>query len=142
MTGAAIPAQLREFVRQRAGYRCEYCRSSEWLTSQRCHIDHIVPEAKGGEPTADNLCLACATCNGSKLDRTKAVDPLRGKTEYLFNPRQQNWQDHFSWNEDATQIIGITPSGRATVEALRLNRPLAVSARAMWVSVNRHPPKE
>ena len=142
MAGAAISAQLRELVRQRAAYRCEYCRSSEWLAGQRSHIDHIVPGSKGGETNADNLCLACAACNGSKLDRTQAIDPDTGKIEPLFNPRQQHWQEHFVWSEDGTQIIGLTPCGRVTVEALRLNRPLAVAARAVWVSVGRHPPQE
>lgn len=142
MAGAAIPAQLRELVRQRAAFRCEYCRASEWLVGQRSHIDHVVPESKGGESTAHNLCLACAACNGSKLDRTEAVDPGTGTIEPLFNPRRQRWQEHFTWSEDGTQIIGVTPSGRATVEALRLNRPMAVSARAVWVSVGRHPPEE
>ncbi len=142
MAGAVIPAQLRELVRQRAAFLCEYCRASEWLAGQRSHIDHILPDSKGGATTADNLCLACAACNGSKLDRTEAVDPSTGKIEPLFNPRRQRWQEHFAWSEDGTQIIGVTPCGRATVDALRLNRPLAVSARAVWVSVGRHPPSE
>lgn len=142
MAGAAISAQLRELVRQRAAYRCEYCRSSEWLAGQRNHIDHIAPGSRGGETSADNLCLACAGCNGSKLDRTEAIDPATGRIEPLFNPRQQRWQEHFAWSEEGTQIVGITSCGRATVEALRFNRPLAVSARAVWVSIGRHPPQE
>lgn len=142
MAGAVISAQLRELVRQRAAYLCEYCRASEWLAGQRSHIDHILPDSKGGATAADNLCLACAACNGSKLDRIEALDPSTGTIEPLFNPRRQRWQEHFAWSEDGTQIIGVTPCGRATVDALRLNRPLAVSARAIWVSVGRHPPKE
>lgn len=39
-----------------------------------------------------------------------------------------------------TRIIGITPCGRATVEALRLNHLLAVSARTVWARSGYHPP--
>jgi hypothetical protein len=32
------------------------------------------------------------------------------------------WPDHFTWSENDTLIIGLTATGRATVDALRLNR--------------------
>jgi hypothetical protein len=71
-----------------------------------------------------------------------AADPESVKTVALFNPREQRWRDHFAWSDDGTSVIGLTPCGRATIVALRLNRPLAVAARRIWVSVNRHPPKD
>jgi hypothetical protein len=46
------------------------------------------------------------------------------------------------WSHDGLRITGLTPVGRATVGILKMNRPLSISARAVWVSVNRHPPKE
>ncbi len=82
MATTRISVPLRELVRQRAGHRCEYCQVSEWLSGQRCHIDHIIPLVEGGETSADNLCLACAACNGSKLDRTEAVDSQSGERGY------------------------------------------------------------
>lgn len=138
----SIPPKLRKLVRERANYRCEYCQSSEWLSGQLCHIDHIIPRDKGGLTVAENLCLACASCNGSKLDFTRAVDPETGETVFLFHPREQDWNDHLTWSEDGTEIIGTTPCGRATVALLRMNRPLAVAARTVWVSVGRHPPRD
>jgi len=141
MATTRISVPLREFVRQRAGHRCEYCQVSEWLSGQRCHIDHIIPLVEGGETSADNLCLACAACNGSKLDRTEAVDPQSGERVALFHPRRQQWSEYFVWSEEGTRIVGLTACGRATVEALQLNRPLAVAARAVWVSIDRHPPR-
>ncbi|MBX7232861.1 MAG: HNH endonuclease [Caldilineales bacterium] len=140
MAGTAIPSSLRDWVRRRADYRCEYCQSSEWLTGQRGHIDHIVPESRGGETTADNLCLACAACNSAKLDRVEAIDPESGMMTPLFSPRRQNWEEHFAWDKSEVQIVGLSPCGRATVAALKLNRPLVIAARAVWVSVGRHPP--
>lgn len=60
----------------------------------------------------------------------------------LFNPRSQDWNKHFAWTEDGEQIIGLTAIGRATVEALNLNRPTLVKARRRWVEAGWHPPKD
>ena len=137
-----IPKRLSRRVRERAHHRCEYCQTSEWLSGQRHPIDHILPRALGGDTTFDNLCLACAACNGSKLDHTDALDPESREHVALYNPRTQPWQSHFAWSDDGTHVIGLTPCGRATIFALKLNRPLALAARALWVSVKRHPPAE
>jgi hypothetical protein len=136
-----IPDSLARLVRERAGYRCEYCLASEWLTGQRCHIDHIIPRVQGGSNEANNLCLACAACNGAKLDRTEARDPRSGEIVALFNPRTQVWREHFAWSAEGTQIVGQTPCGHVTTALLRLNRPLAVAVRAEWVRLSRHPPE-
>ncbi len=135
-----IPEALRAFVRERAGGRCEYCLTSEELTGIRCQADHILPRSRQGATTADNLCLACAACNGHKHARTYAADPNSGVEVQLFNPRQQNWDDHFSWSTDGTEIIGLTPAGRATVVALQMNDPLVMGARSLWVGIGVHPP--
>lgn len=135
-----ISDALAAAVRQRADHKCEYCQSSEWLSGQRCHVDHVNPRVLGGTTTLDNLCLACAGCNGIKLDRVDAVDPETGERVALFNPRLQSWHENFRWSSDGTEIEGLTPCGRATVALLKLNRPLAISARALWVRARRHPP--
>jgi len=142
MTPAKIPEALRRLIRTRAQSRCEYCQTSEWLSGLPCEIDHIIPRVKGGPTTADNLCLACASCNGYKRVSTHAADPESGEEVALFNPRQQRWQEHFAWSEDGATIIGLTACGRATVVTLKLNHPLAVAARSIWVSVGLHPPED
>ena len=58
----------------------------------------------------------------------------------LFDPRRQIWSEHFEWSNNATLIAGVTPSGRATVVVLYLNRPALVLARREWVDVGWHPP--
>jgi hypothetical protein len=60
----------------------------------------------------------------------------------LFHPRQQRWRDHFSWNDDATLIVGLSPSGRATVETLQLNREGLVALRRLLYAAGEHPPPE
>lgn len=58
---AAIPSALRWEVWNRDGFKCHYCGSSYDLV-----LDHVVPEAKGGATTAENLVTACKSCNGKK----------------------------------------------------------------------------
>lgn len=142
MTTARVSRHLDNLVRERARHRCEYCQSFEGLTGQLCEIDHIVPRARGGPTEAENLCLACSACNGHKLARTHGTDPVTQELVLLFNPREQVWADHFAWTSDGIRILGLTAIGRATVELLKLNRPLAMSARAIWVSMGLHPPSD
>jgi hypothetical protein len=58
----------------------------------------------------------------------------------LFDPRRQSWPEHFRWVAGGTLIEGVTPTGRATVATLQLNRSVLVSARRNWVDVGWHPP--
>jgi len=104
------------------------------------HVEHIIPIAAGGASTEENLWLACPLCNGYKGVQTHAVDPESSTHASLFNPRQQTWGEHFRWSEDGTHIIGTTPTGRATVQALKLNNEYLVPARARWVAAGWHPP--
>ncbi len=140
MSNSRISKSLREFVRERAQDRCEYCASPTWLTGQLHEIDHIMPRALGGTNDPDNLCLACASCNGQKHDDIAAIDPLTNTQVTLFNPRQHHWRDHFEWSADGLSMVGITPIGRATVTLLEVNHPLLMSARSFWVELGVHPP--
>jgi len=137
-----IPAELRRQVRDDAGYCCGYCRASEVVTATDLVVDHILPESIGGPTARENLWLICTRCNQFKGSQTHAKDPRSGESVPLFNPRTQIWQEHFAWSEDGAEIIGRTACGRATVEALNLNRELAVLARRRWVSVGWHPPTD
>jgi 5-methylcytosine-specific restriction endonuclease McrA len=104
-------------------------------------VEHIYPRSAGGETQLDNLALACAGCNGHKYNKTQAFDPITNELVALFHPRQQQWAEHFTWNKDCTVIIGLTPTGRATVEVLRLNRPALQNLREVLYPVGKHPPE-
>jgi hypothetical protein len=84
--------------------------------------------------------LACSSCNSHKHARTEAIDAASGETVPLYNPRHQDWSDHFTWSEDGTHIIGLTPVGRATIDALHMNNATVVAARSLWVTIGSHPP--
>lgn len=131
---------VRQIVRQRAGNCCEYCLSHQDYIMGRLQVDRILPVAKGGGDELENLCLACELCNQYKWTKTEFNDPQTGQSIALFNPRQQQWSDHFQWSDDGTEIIGLTACGRATVAALQLNNSLAVVVRRNWVRAGWHPP--
>jgi 5-methylcytosine-specific restriction endonuclease McrA len=58
-----MDAQVRESVRTRAAYQCEYCRLPQEFSGLRFHIEHVIPRQHGGSDDADNLALACPDCN-------------------------------------------------------------------------------
>jgi len=103
-------------------------------------FDHIHPQSKGGNASFENVCLACRSCNEYKSGLTEAPDPLTGEIVPLFNPRAQQWSEHFAWSLDATRVEGQTPVGRAAIAALRMNNPVIVAARSRWVISGWHPP--
>jgi hypothetical protein len=125
------------FVHERAKYCCEYCQTSQKVTGQAMHIEHINPN---GDDYPDNLCLSCSTCNLSKAKATSAIDPETSVTETLFNPRTQRWADHFAWIDNGERLLGKTPVARATIERLGMNRERIVIARRVWIRAGDHPP--
>lgn len=134
--------QLKNTIVERAQGCCEYCRSQARFSTQAFSIEHIIPLSCGGETVSDNLALACQGCNNHKYTKTKGYDPVSGKIVPLFHPRQQRWQEHFTWNDDFTIIVGLTPTGRAVVETLQLNRQGLVNLRRVLYGMGEHPPAE
>jgi hypothetical protein len=87
-----------------------------------------------------NLALSCQGCNNHKYTSTHGIDPVTGTSLPLFHPRNERWADHFVWSDDCSLILGLTPTGRATVEKLRLNRPGVVNLRKVLHLAGEHPP--
>lgn len=135
-------AKTRARLRGRAGNRCEYCRSHQDYILGQLQIDHIIPLVKGGTDSEDNLCLACELCNQHKWTRTEGIDSESKQRVALFNPRQQQWHEHFAWSIDGVDVVGLTPCGRTTVTTLRLNNTLARTVRKNWMLAGWHPPLE
>ena len=135
-----VPVELQRAVRAHFADCCAYCRTLENLTVTTFEFEHILPLSAGGKTALENLCLSCPSCNRFKATRTVAPDPLTGQVVPLFHPVLDRWADHFVWNEDATAMTGLTATGRATIAMLRMNRPVLIRLRRMWVSMSEHPP--
>ncbi|MDM3848292.1 MAG: HNH endonuclease signature motif containing protein [Aphanizomenon gracile PMC638.10] len=133
-----IPSSLRQLVMQRAKFRCEYCCLSQAGQAATFHIDHIIPVVAGGATTSDNLALACVSCSLRKSARQTVTDPETKKEVSIFNPRQQVWTENFRW--DDVRVVGLTATGRGTVEALKMNRPMMLAIRGEEELLGRHPP--
>lgn len=136
-----ISPELRRRVEAEARYRCGYCLTTQAVVGSPMEIDHLVPEVLGGATEQENLWLACPLCNRYKGQETSALDPVSRQQVRLFNPRRHSWEDHFAWSTEGTHLVGLTSTGRATVQALRLNRKTLVAARRRWVAVGWHPPE-
>lgn len=116
-----MDAGTRELVKTRAGSRCEYCGLPQKYSEVAHHVEHIVAKQHGGSDEAGNLALACHRCNLHKGPNLTGIDPPSGQVVTLFNPRRESWPDHFSFNGE--WIVGLTATGRATVEVLAMNDP-------------------
>lgn len=44
----SISNELKQAIRERANYLCEYCHSSERLSANRFTVDHVIPKSLGG----------------------------------------------------------------------------------------------
>lgn len=142
MAKSRVQTAQKAAVKARARYCCEYCLSQEEFSPDTFSVDHILPVSKGGADTLENLANACQQCNNHKYAAFEATDPLTGEIVPLYHPRQDHWSDHFAWNEDTTQIIGITAIGRATVVRLQLNRTGVVNLRRLLRTQGLHPPSD
>jgi hypothetical protein len=98
----------------------------------------VIPRIAGGATTDENLALACVSCSLRKGAKQVGIDPQSGEEVALFNPRTQIWAEHFRWESEF--VVAITATGRATIRALSLNRPLIVAIRKEEASRGRHPP--
>lgn len=133
-----VPKRLKEQVAKRANFRCEYCRCSDLAATQAHSADHVDPFSLGGETDFSNLAYVCQGCNGRKYNKQFVTDPISQRQVSIFNPRQNQWQDHFRWSNDKLKIIGITAIGRATVDTLALNRPRLQAWRHDALITGRH----
>ena len=110
---------LRKRVYERAQFRCEYCHLRQRHAILSHEIDHVRARKHRGSDELENLCLACTFCNGFKGTNPAGYDPDSDEMVPLFNPRTDEWDEHFFWG--GIELIGRTAIGRATIEVLRIN---------------------
>ena len=68
----------RRNILRRDLYKCAYCGRGDL----RLTIDHIVPKARGGSDSWENLISACTVCNNKKGDQT----PEEANMQLKFKP--------------------------------------------------------
>lgn len=129
---------LRQQVAARAAYQCEYCRMPERSASLSLQVDHVIAEKHDGETSLDNLAYACVHCNAFKGPNIAGRDPATKNIERLFNPRQDDWREHFRW--DGPALEAGTAIGRVTLAVLRINLPYRVAVRASLMEEGLFPP--
>jgi hypothetical protein len=123
---------VREVVRTRAANACEYCRMPQQATPLiSFHVEHIVSRQHGGTDDLDGLALACDRCNAYKGPNLTSIDPDTSTVVALFNPRGDVWSDHFVLRRG--HVVGLTPTGCATVRLLNMNAPRRVELREEWL---------
>lgn len=130
----------KAFVTRRAQGCCEYCLSQLHFSPDPFSVEHILPLAKGGNDELENLALSCQGCNNHKHTHTSAIDPITGQIAPLYHPRQDRWTEHFAWIDNCERLVGLTPTGRATIACLQLNRTGVVNLRHVLYQIGRHPP--
>ncbi|HMN47698.1 MAG TPA: HNH endonuclease [Ignavibacteriaceae bacterium] len=68
----------RKNILRRDGYKCAYCGRSDLPLT----VDHVIPKARGGDETWENLITACTVCNNKKGDRT----PEEARMKLFYKP--------------------------------------------------------
>ncbi len=103
----------RDNIFKRDGYKCLYCGSKKDLT-----LDHVLPKARGGKTTWNNLATACKPCNSKKGDylpeETDMILPYQPfKPSYVMFLREFSGYDYNEWkpylepkNNSATKVAG------------------------------------
>ena len=92
-------------------YRCQYCATK--LPVSELTYDHVVPRARGGKTTWENIVTACVPCNARKADRTPTeagmrllTAPVRPKWVPVMTLRLSDrsapdaWRDYLYWTAE------------------------------------------
>ena len=119
-----ITPDVRDEVRRRANFACEFCGVTEADTAGEMTIDHFRPRREGGEDSAENLVYCCFRCNVYKADYW----PHNQDDAQLWDPRRDPAHMHFVVLDEGT-LHAVSLTGRFTIAQLRLNRPPLVAYR-------------
>lgn len=130
---STMDARTRDFVRRRAGERCEYCHMPEAAHRLSFHVEHIVASVHRIDDSTDNLAWACPRCNAHKGTNLSTIDPQGGGQVNLFNPRVDRWSDHLAIKDSI--VIGLSAVGRATIQLLQMNAPQRIDLRREYMDL-------
>lgn len=86
-----------------------------------------MPRQDGGKTESGNLALSCMRCNRYKGPNVGSFDPQTGELVPFFNPRTQDWAEHFELKGGI--IRPLAAEARVTVKILRLNDEERIAER-------------
>lgn len=107
------PAFTRFNVFLRDRFRCQYCGRTS--PAHDLTFDHVVPRARGGRTSWQNVVAACQSCNlrkGSKLPHQVGMFPRRRPVQpttfelqengrsFPPNYLHQSWRDFLYWDSE------------------------------------------
>jgi 5-methylcytosine-specific restriction endonuclease McrA len=110
---ARMPAFTRFNVFLRDGFTCQYCEARR--PAPELTFDHVVPRARGGRTSWENVVTACGSCNlrkGSRLPRECHMIPRqepRRPTSWELQDRgrgfppnylHESWRDFLYWDSE------------------------------------------
>jgi len=110
---ARMPAFTRFNVFLRDGFTCQYCEARR--PAPELTFDHVIPRARGGRTSWENVVTACGSCNlrkGSKLPRECHMIPRqepRRPTSWELQDRgrgfppnylHESWRDFLYWDSE------------------------------------------
>ena len=89
-----LPMQEVRFTRDnlfdRDQYCCQYCGNS--FSEDKLNMDHVIPRAKGGRTSWENVVTACISCNTRKANRL----PHQAKMHLIKKPSRPRWRTFVS----------------------------------------------
>jgi len=135
-----VSASVRRVVTRRAGEQCEYCRFPQTASLFTFEMEHIIAEKHDGITNAENLALSCPYCNRFKGTDLGSIDPETQQLTPFFNPRLQQWSDHFRL--EGGTIVPLTPEGRVTAKILQFNIPERILEREQLIAIREYPPHQ
>src|SRR5437660_1715735 len=135
-----ISAELRRLVVERAARVCEYCLLAEAHHPRSFQVNHVIGEKHGGAAVPENLALTCPECKTAKNTCLGTYDPLTDKLALFFDPRRDNWWEHFILV--GARIEGLTASGRGTALFFHFNDPDRIEERKGLIADRLYPTAE
>lgn len=78
----AVSQRLRYEILRRDNHACRYCGAT--APGVKLNVDHVIPQALGGNDAPTNLVTSCADCNGGKTSSMPNAMPVADVDQDTF----------------------------------------------------------